>query len=213
MRLRLISLVLFGITLSAPLAMAGNIFVNPGFESGLLGWTVVNDPDQQVIMLNTNSHSGSLDIESQCVGAVCLTSSGQSFFQDLPTVIGTTYNLSFWAFFDGFAAGQPDELKITWGGITAFDIVDPAVPDMVYAGYGAPNLLATTSTTRLQFFGRQDIGQSLGVDDIAVVVSPEPSTLLLLGVALLIAAGAGYRRRHLILSGTPAVATAKCYSK
>ena len=181
--------------LSAPLATAGNIVVNPSFEQGSLGWTVVNDPNNQVVMIVMgNSHSGLFEIESQCVGAVCLTPSGQSFYQDLNTVIGMTYNLSFWAFFEGFAAGQPNELKVTWGGITALDIVDPAVPNDIYAQYSAPSLLATTPITRLQFFGRQDINISLGVDDVSVT-APEPSTLLLFGVALLTLAGLRWRAR------------------
>jgi hypothetical protein len=46
------------------------------------------------------------------------------------------------------------------------------------------NLLATSSTTRLKFFGRDDPGL-LSIDDISVS-TPEPSTLLMISAALLI---------------------------
>jgi hypothetical protein len=176
-------------TISAPLATAGNIVVNPSFELGLSGWTLsAGNPAPWFI--TSRPHSGSLDIESPCAGGLCLDPvSGAFFYQDLPTLIGQTYNLSFFAFFEG----APDEIKVTWGGVTALDILNPAVPDDVYAQYSTTNLLATSSTTRLEFFGRQDPNQALGVDDIAVT-TPEPSTLLLFGVALLILAGLRWRR-------------------
>ena len=206
MKLRLLSLALFGITLSAPLATAGNIVLNPSFESGSANWTLDNNGNPWFI--NSQPHSGSLDIESQCAGAICVDPvNGTFFYQNLSTVIGQTYSLSFWAFVEG----APDEIKVTWGGVTALDIVNPVVPNDVYAQYSTTSLLATSTTTQLEFFGRQDPNQSLGVDDISVTAIPEPSSLALISVALLIAAG--FRRRHLIWSGTPAVATAKRSSK
>jgi len=203
MNVRLISLVLFGITLSAPSAMAGNIVVNPGFESGFLpGWSV-NMASTSPWMIDFLPNGGIRNIDTSCGGAICLDPvSGSFFYQDLPTSIGLTYTLSFWAFFEGFAVGKPEELKVTWGGTTALDIVNPPVDPDVYNQYSAFDLVATSSTTRLQFFGRDDINQ-IGVDDISVTANPEPSTFLLISVALLIAAG--YRSRS---SGTPVVAPA-----
>jgi hypothetical protein len=200
MRVGLITWALFGVTISAPLATASNIVSNPGFELGLAGWTInVNN----AWLINTRPHSGIRDIESPCAGGACLDPvSGAFFYQDLPTLVGQTYNLSFFAFFEG----APDEIKVTWGGVTALDILNPAVPDDVYAQYSTTNLLATSSTTRLEFFGRQDPNQSLGLVDIAVT-TPEPSTLLLIGVALLIAAG--LRWRHSMWSRIPAAVRSK----
>jgi len=191
MKVRLSSLALFAIMLSPPSIMAGNIVLNPGFELGVANWTFDNNSTPWFV--DSIPHSGALDIASQCFGAICINPvNGTFFYQDLPTVIGQTYNLSFWAFFEG----APDEIKVTWGGSTALDILNPVVPNDVYAQYSTTNLLATSSTTRLEFFGRQDPNLNLGVDDIVVAPTPEPSTLLLFGVALAI--GAGLRRRHLI---------------
>ena len=191
MRATLITLALFGTTISAPLATASNIVFNPSFEQGLLGWTV-NNSNPAPWFIDTNPHTGSLEIASPCLGAGCLDSvTGAFFYQDLPTVIGQTYSLSFWAFFEG----APDEIKVTWGGVTALDIVNPAVTDDVYTQYSLLNtLVASSTTTRLQFFGRQDPNLNLGVDDIAVT-APEPSTLLLTGAALLMLAGLRWHAR------------------
>jgi hypothetical protein len=71
------------------------------------------------------------------------------------------------------------------------DILNPAVPDDVYFQYSVSNLLATSSTTRLKFFGRDDPGL-LSIDDISVS-TPEPSTLLMISAALLILAGLRWR--------------------
>jgi len=204
MKTRLLSLTLFSIAVSAPSAIAANIVVNPGFESGFLpGWVVNNNVSPWFI--DTIPNSGLNDVANQCGGPGCLDSlNGAFFYQDLPTVIGNFYTLTFWAFLEG-APGQTDEIKVTWGGNTVLDILNPAVPDDVYFQYSVSNLLATTSSTRLKFFGRDDPG-ILGVDDVSVS-TPEPSTLLMISAGLLIVAG--LRSRHLILSSIPAVASSK----
>ena len=191
MRVTLITWALFGMTISAPLATASNIVSNPGFEQGLLGWTV-NSNNPGGWFIDTVPNTGNLDIASPCFGVGCLDPvNGAFFYQDLPTVIGQTYSLSFFAFFEG----APDEIKVTWGGVTALDIVNPVVTDDVYTQYSLLNtLVASSTTTRLQFFGRQDPNLNLGVDDIAVT-APEPSTLLLTGAALLMLAALRWRPR------------------
>jgi hypothetical protein len=190
MRVGLVTSALLVMTLSARSAMATNIVVNPGFEQGLAGWHVNNNSTPWFI--DTIPHSGNLEIASPCAGAACLDpTNGAFFYQDLPTVIGQTYSLSFWAFFEG----PTDEIKVTWGGVTALDILNPAVPNDVYAQYSVSNsLLASSGTTRLEFFGRQDPNLNLGVDDIAVT-APEPSTVLLISVAFLLLAGSRWRAR------------------
>src|SRR5689334_13982175 len=98
MRVGLITWVFLGMTISAPLATANNIVFNPGFEQGLLGWTL-NPSNPAAWFINSRPNSGSLDIENPCAGGACLdTFSGSFFYQDLPTVVGQTYSLNFWAF-------------------------------------------------------------------------------------------------------------------
>ncbi len=197
MKTRLINLTLFSIAVCAPSAIAANIVVNPGFESGFLpGWVVNNNISPWFI--DSVPNSGLNNIANQCSGPGCLYSlNGAFFYQDLPTVIGNTYTLTFWAFFEGFP-GLTDEIKVTWGGNTVLDILNPAVPDDVYFQYSVSDLLATSSTTRLKFFGRDDPG-ILAVDDVSVS-TPEPSTFLMISAALLILAG--LRSRH---TATPAL--------
>lgn len=191
MNVRLLSLAMFAITLIPPSVRAGNIVLNPSFDSGLAFWTVNNNlspwfPD-------SFGHFGNNNIESICGGSGCLSPvTGAFFYQDLPTVAGATYNLSFWAFFEQGTPAEINEIKVTWGGVTALDIVNPPVPDDTYFQYSASNLLATSNTTRLEFFGREDTDLQ-GLTDISVT-APEPSTLLLISVALAIGAGL---RRHL----------------
>src|SRR5882762_783920 len=163
--------------LCAAPATAANIVVNPGFELGLSNWTVDGSSNW---FIDTIPHSGSNNIATQCGGAVCLDPvNGAFFYQDLSTISGQRYDLSFWAFFEG----GPNEIKVTWGGLTAVDIVNPPIPDGVYTQFSALSLLATSSTTRLEFFGRNDFFYT-SVDDISVSI-PEPSVLLLIGTGLL----------------------------
>jgi hypothetical protein len=195
MRVRLISLALFGVTLSIPSAIAGNIVVNPSFELGGSGWTINQKlgPTENW-SIDFIPHTGDMNIDTGCAGAKCLDPvNGAFFYQDLPTIIGEKYTLSFWAFFDGFDASHPNELKVNWDGNTALDIVNSTDPAEVYKQYSAFDLLATTTSTRLQFFGRQDLNLILGVDDVSVTSNPEPSTFLLVSAALLIAAGCRWR--------------------
>src|SRR5258708_19292643 len=164
MKASLISLAVFTVTFSAPLAIAGNIVVNSGFESGFGGWKG-NMARNSPWMIDSLPHTGNLNTDTSCAGSICLDPvKGSFFYQDLPTFIGQKYTLSFWAFFEGFALGQPEELKVTWGGNTVLDIVNPTVVPDTYNQYSAFDLLATSSTTRLEFFGRDDLNQ-LGLDD------------------------------------------------
>src|SRR5712664_2970106 len=150
MKAGIITLGLLGIALCAPAAKASNIVFNPGFESGAAGWTIDNLGNWSI---TTQPHTGTFDMETACAGPACLSTNpnvGAFFYQDLTTIVGQFYDLSFWAFFEG----PQDEIKVTWGGVTAKDIVNPAVANDVYVQYFSDtSLLATSTTTRLQFFG------------------------------------------------------------
>jgi hypothetical protein len=101
MKTRLISLTLFSIAVSAPSAIAANIVVNPGFESGFLpGWVVNNNASPWFI--DSIPIADSVTLPINVVDLSCMDSvNGAFFYQDLPTIQTNTYTLTFWAFVEG----------------------------------------------------------------------------------------------------------------
>lgn len=169
-------------------AHATNIVANPGFETGdFTSWTTGGGSswfvDVSAFGIN-GPHSGNSFAGNLCVGSNCITTPTSFFYQDLPTVNGQTYTLTFW--FDLGTCQDtcgPEELKVLWGGNTAFDLAtttsgtkDPGWVEATVSG-----LQATSTTMRLEFVGRQDPA-ALGVDDIQVQGVPEPGTILLVGL-------------------------------
>jgi len=103
-------------------------------------------------------------------------------YQDLTTVAGDTYTLSFEFAGDGNAM----ELQAWFGGTLAEDLVN--IGDTGLEEYVIPDLVATSTTTELEFLGRQDPGYD-ELTDVSVTtgssVTPEPGTLGLLGTGVL----------------------------
>jgi hypothetical protein len=114
------------------------------------------------------------------------TPGGNWLYQNLPTAAGAVYNLSFW-YYPGLEGTHPpgvwEELQVYWNGApTAFDDINNP-NGRTYTQYTVPNLVATSSSTRLEFLGRQD-SDILNLDDVSVEVVPEPGTLALFAVGL-----------------------------
>jgi hypothetical protein len=192
LRTRILSLLLF--TASLTICGHANIVVNPGFETGdFTGWTTNSWGVSQV-----NPHSGDWAAFTVCVGADCTdpASPFNSFlYQDLTTISGAQYNLSFW-FDTGDFPTEGSELSVYWGGVLVADFVNVDT-SFLYQQAVIPNLTATGSTTRLEFFGRQD-PSVLFLDDIDVeAVStgvPEPAPRWLVFPALLVFVSPRIRR-------------------
>jgi hypothetical protein len=178
---------LFGIatTLLAVSATAGNIVVNPGFETGdLTGWTTNGNWEAETSSGGVVPHSGSYYADTGCVGAACLTTDPQNgafFFQDIPTTIGDTYTISFWYDLgttlcefctggDTSISDDPDddfaELRALLGSTTILDVTSTNSADAGYVNFTV-NAVANSSSLQLEFFGRQDPAQ-MGVDDVCV---------------------------------------------
>jgi hypothetical protein len=209
-------------------AFGSNIVLNPGFETGdFTNWTNTNGNwEVETSSGGVVPHSGTYYADTGCVGAPCLTTGadGAFFFQDLPTTIGDTYTISFWYDLGNTTCtdecvgeGPSDdpndtfaELEATWGATTIFNVIADDVPDQGWVNFTI-NAVATSTSTQLEFFGRQDPAQ-LGVDDVCVDLAggscggeaavPEPAALLLSGSGL---AGFGFlalqRRRRFLKRG------------
>jgi hypothetical protein len=162
------------VTFSTP--GSAELVVNGGFETGnFSGWTG-GFPDNFVAAGDTALvHSGQFGVGFGAVGSL------SDLSQTLTTIPGQTYTISFWLNSNGV---PPDEVKLSWGGVTIFD--QSNIPANGWTEYSFLES-AVSSSTLIDFGLRQDSSYS-GLDDIsvnAVSAVPEPSTwaMLLLGFA------------------------------
>lgn len=128
--------------------------------------------------------------ETACVGTGCNNpTTGDWISQALPTVPLQTYTLSF--FYDpgpGSGTIGTTELSVLWNGslVPGGTIIDATAS--TWATYTFTGLVATSSSTALEFTGRQD-PSVLFLTDISVngatSTVPEPTSLLLMGSGLL----------------------------
>lgn len=162
-------------------AVAGNIVLNCGFETGdLTDWTsgggnfVENtgyaDPVGVV-------HSGNFGLSYGWVGSMSPLS------QTLATNIGSTYDVSFWLNSNGEFT---NEVSLSWGGTSIFDQMN--IPANGWTQYNFVETASGTSTA-LTFGLRQDPAWS-GLDDIVVTTAqsngvPEPQSVALIGLGLM----------------------------
>jgi hypothetical protein len=174
-----------------------NLVQNPGFETGdLTSWTANSISNNPWAVTAGGPTIGGFSASTGCVGDSCIngTSAQQaSLSQTITTVSGQNYVLGF--FFKP-NAGTPNELKVLFGNTVAFDLVNTAGTSALVAY--STTVAATSNSTTLTFLGRQDPGFDR-LDDVSVnatgTSTPEPSTLLLVGGLLPLAAA--FRRRML----------------
>jgi PEP-CTERM motif-containing protein len=175
-----------------------NIVVNPGFESGLTGWTASQDWGSG----NFAVHTGTLEAFTQCVGAACISTPTSFLYQDLTTVATQTYTLTFWYRFQGPSGTvNINELRTLAGGVIVSDLVDQGNNGGVYQ-QAVATFVATGPTTRIQFDGRND-PSFLIIDDVCVDSNsgscpavPEPASMTLLSAGLLGLACLRLRRKR-----------------
>jgi hypothetical protein len=184
--------VLLAFSAAAPVAHAANIVTNGDFSTGdLTGWT--SNTSVGFPWFSTGSAA-----QTGCIGDNCIhgTASQQDFLeQSLATVVGDSYTLSF----EFKSQGTPSELEALFGGVVISDLVDQNLSSFTTFSYSG--LLATSSTTVLEFLGRNDPSE-LQITNISVVDNgptgnspvPEPGTLALAGSGLLSLAGFARRR-------------------
>ena len=108
-------------------------------------------------------------------------------YQDLPTVVGLVYELTF--AFSPRPGVADNALDISWGGapVDVLTANGSGRSNTVWQ-YHTYQLTATSDSTRLEF-GDASASDSLGtfLDDVSVVVVPEPAGLILLTGGLVLA--------------------------
>ena len=91
--------------------------------------------------------------------------------QVLNTVVGQTYDLSFWLYNEG---GTPNAVIVSWGGTVVFNESDLSSFPYTQFNYST---VATSTTTPLELEFRQDPAYFY-LDDVSVTAVPEPTTLV-----------------------------------
>lgn len=181
MRLPLAS---YGLVTAAALLLGGgahaNIVSNAGFETGdFTGWTQTGDTTFNGVQCPGAGfvQSGNCDAFFGPVGTL------GGITQNLSTVAGTFYDISFWLDPDG---ANPSQFIFNWDGGAA-ELSLSNMPDTGFVEYNF-HLLASSATTSLSFSFRDDAG-FIFLDTVTVNAAttsvPEPTTLALAGLAIL----------------------------
>jgi hypothetical protein len=182
----IIALVVGTVVASAvSVSLGQNLLVNPSFESPITtGWTVANAGN----FSGVNTGGGTAHTGTGYFGMGATTLANQTdFYQDVTTLIGTTYSASFWAYdLDPAASGF---IHVTFGGLDIGPI-SGSVPGTPYHQYTI-SFVATSTTTRFESKG-WEASQYVISDDYDVHAVPAPASLALLGLGGLVA---GRRRR------------------
>jgi hypothetical protein len=134
-----------------------------------------------------------------CIGSSCISPGpNQNYlYQDIATTVGDSYTLSFEAEISGVSEFSGYELQALFGGNLVEDIT---TYNNAYVTYTISGLVATSTSTELEFLGRDD-PSFLNLTDVDVedngpapAATPEPGALLLTGTGLLSLAGIVRRR-------------------
>jgi len=164
-----ISIVALGVTLPAH---ATSLVTNGSFESSdiFFGWTQIGDSQFNAVICDEAP-------DGTCFASFGAIGGTGGISQDLATVAGQVYTISFYLSPDG---EMPSLATVSFGGTVLLNVTNPPASDFQKLVFTA---IAPTNTTTLSFSFRDDIG-SINLDAVSVDASPEPATLGLMGLAV-----------------------------
>lgn len=178
-----------------------NLVVNGGFETGTFtgSWSEVetappNSADPTTSFAHTGTYSA--DISNPHPSDFDL------IYQDLATVMGQSYSLTFWVFNTGSGndVDSDDSLEVIWAAApsltTAFSLTPVSTTLNTWVEVTVSPLTATSTLTRLGFQGYDNSGNFL-IDDICLVVVPEASAFVAVGLVGALGVAAVKLRRRL----------------
>jgi hypothetical protein len=164
------------------------LVVNGGFETGdFTGWTA--GPDNFVAL--GYGRDGGFGVKYGSLGVA------SPLYQTITTTPGATYTFSF---FQQTRGGTPNEFQAYWNGGLILDLIDsPIAPTFTQYAFLE---VATKSATEIRFGLRQDPSFS-AMDDVSVQLAgtvPEPSSLLMVGTAVVLGGTGFVARWHRVRS-------------
>lgn len=174
---------LIALTAAIAAATPANIIVNPGFESGLSGWSLVNP--SLVGVSNSVVHSGSSALEFT-MGTFGSTIAYQTFSPPVPFPFP---RYSFWYRLDDLAASRLFlEARIEGSPLPAFVVPTPVPNEWTYVDLG-PRIF-DPQARGIRFYaslrgGAAASGAKIYLDDVDFVPAPGASFGVLGGFVLL----------------------------
>jgi hypothetical protein len=148
--------------------VAPNAVQNPGFETGTFSsWTQSGNTGSTFVS-TVGPHAGTYAARFHPVGSLGFLS------QNLSTVPGMTYTLRF--LLANPNGGTGTEFRVAFNGVTLIDQINPSSPGPNYVEFVFTGLVATSSTTSLQFGFRHD-PDYFYLDDVTVTSSLDQSIL------------------------------------